>query len=125
MRIVRAEEVERLSRSAAEKDQPIVPQWWEGRYDDGRLNAGLVTVKPGAVTPRHTHQGGQVMIVTAGRGFVEDAGERFDVGAGDVVITPAGEVHAHGAADDQPFAHPNLTSGGYSFPADVSEADGR
>ena len=56
-----------------------MPQWWEGPHDDGRLNAGVVTVQPGGVTPPHIHGGGQVMIVTAGCGFVEVDGERFEL----------------------------------------------
>jgi quercetin dioxygenase-like cupin family protein len=116
MRIVRAEEVERVSSAVSEVAEPIVPQWWEGPYDDGRLNAGVVTVKAGGVTPPHIHGGGQVMIVTAGRGFVEVGGERFDLEPGDVVVTPAGELHTHGAAAHQSFSHLNVTGGGYTFP---------
>jgi quercetin dioxygenase-like cupin family protein len=116
MRIVRADEVERASRAVSDQTDAIVPQWWEGPYDDGRLNAGVVTVKPGGVTPPHIHGGGQVMIVTAGRGFVEVGGERFDLGPGDVVVAPAGELHTHGALADQSFSHLNVTGGGYTFP---------
>jgi quercetin dioxygenase-like cupin family protein len=116
MRIVRAEEVARQSRSAPAEDQPIVPQWWEGPHDDGRLNAGVVHVKPGGVTPPHIHGGGQVMIVIAGRGFVEAGDERIELGVGDLVVTPAGELHRHGATDEEAFAHLNVTGGGYTFP---------
>jgi quercetin dioxygenase-like cupin family protein len=116
MRIVRADEVERVSGLVAQQAQPIVPHWWEGPYDDGRLNAGVVTVNPGATTPPHTHGGGQVMIVTAGRGFVEVGGERFELAPGDVVVTPAGELHTHGAAENESFCHLNVTGGGYTFP---------
>jgi quercetin dioxygenase-like cupin family protein len=116
MRIVRAEEVERISAAASEAPESIVPQWWEGPHDDGRLNAGVVRVKPGGVTPPHIHEGGQVMIVTAGRGFVDVGGERFELGPGDVVVTPAGELHTHGAHPDQSLSHLNVTGGGYTFP---------
>jgi quercetin dioxygenase-like cupin family protein len=121
MRIVRAEEVEQLSGAIPEEAQVIAPRWWEGPHDDGRLNAGVVTVSPGGVTPPHIHSGGQVMIVTAGRGFVEVDGERFDLGPGDVVVAPAGELHSHGAADDESFSHLNVTGGGYSFPTRPQE----
>jgi quercetin dioxygenase-like cupin family protein len=116
MRIVRADEVQRVSGALSEQTDPIAPQWWEGPHEDGRLNAGVVTVKAGGVTPPHIHKGGQVMIVTAGRGFVEVSGERFDLEPGDVVVAPAGELHTHGAADDQSLCHLNVTGGGYTFP---------
>jgi quercetin dioxygenase-like cupin family protein len=117
VRIVPAAEVEEISRAVPQEGPAIVPQWWEGPYDDGRLNAGVVTVQPGGVTPPHIHGGGQVMIVTAGQGFVEVDGERFELRPGDVVVTPAGELHTHGAAADQPLSHLNVTGGGYTFPA--------
>jgi quercetin dioxygenase-like cupin family protein len=46
-------------------------------------------VSPGGITRPHIHTGGQVMIVTAGRGFVEVEGKRFELGPGDVVTPPA------------------------------------
>ena len=33
---------------------------------------------------------------------------------GDVVVTPAGELHSHGAVADQTFSHLNVTGGGYA-----------
>lgn len=116
MRIVRAEDVERASSDIPDEPGRIVPQWWEGPHGDGRLNAGVVTMSPGGVTPPHVHEGGQVMIVTAGRGFVEAGGERVELSVGDVVVTPAGELHTHGAVADSSFSHLNVTGGGYSFP---------
>jgi quercetin dioxygenase-like cupin family protein len=55
------------------------------------------------------------MVVTGGRGFVETAGERVEVGRGDVVICPPGELHTHGACDDSSFSHLTVTTGGYTF----------
>jgi quercetin dioxygenase-like cupin family protein len=124
MRIVRAEEVEQLSGAIPDEGQRIAPHWWEGPHDDGRLNAGVVTVSPGGITPPHIHIGGQVMIVTAGRGFVEVDGNRFELGPGDVVVTPGGELHTHGAGADQSFSHLNVTGGGYTFPTRPSEGEG-
>lgn len=116
MQIIPADEVADLCRSAPEDGVGIVPHWWEGPHDDGRLNAGVVTVMPGGVTPPHVHEGGQVMIAVSGTGFVEADGRRTTLRAGDVVVTPAGELHTHGAEGDGPFCHLNVTAGGYSFP---------
>ena len=81
-----------------------------------RLDVGAVTVKAGTATPPHVHLGGQVILVTHGRGFVETDGNRVEIQAGDVVICPPGELHTHGALDDTPLSHLTVTTGGYSFP---------
>jgi quercetin dioxygenase-like cupin family protein len=88
----------------------------EGPFNGPRLDVAIVTVSPGGVTPPHLHLGGQVIVVTAGRGFVETGGTRVDVGEGDIVICPPGELHTHGAAEDCALSHLTVTTGGYSFP---------
>lgn len=40
----------------------------------GRVATGLVTFEPGARTAWHTHPAGQILIVTAGRGWVQSKG---------------------------------------------------
>lgn len=92
------------------------PHWLEGPHNSDRLDVGLATFAPGAVVPPHVHLGGQVIVVTAGRGFVEADGVRVEIAEGDVVICPPGELHSHGAVADEPFAHLTVTTGGYSFP---------
>jgi quercetin dioxygenase-like cupin family protein len=116
VRIVRAEEVAELSAAVPEEPDRLVPHWLEGPVNGDRLDVGLVTVSAGGATPPHVHIGGQVMVVTAGRGFVETGGERLVVTAGDVVICPPGELHTHGAEEDGPFSHLTVTTGGYTFP---------
>jgi len=116
MRVVRSAEVEQLAQRVPDEPGRLVPEWWEGPHDEG-LSAGIVNMSPGGVTPPHVHLGGQVMFVTAGRGWVEAGGEHVDLGPGDVVVAPAGELHVHGAAEDSAFSHLNVTAGGYTFPA--------
>lgn len=54
-----------------------------------------------ARTSWHTHTAGQLIMVTSGTGIVANrAGEVTVVRSGDVVHTPAGEEHWHGAAPD-------------------------
>jgi quercetin dioxygenase-like cupin family protein len=122
MRLVRADEVHSLG---AEPDEPgrLVPQWLEGPFNGDRLDVAVVTLSPGGAAPPHVHLGGQVIVVTGGRGFVETAGERVVVGEGDIVICPPGELHTHGAEADSPFSHLTVTTGGYSFP-EPPPADG-
>jgi quercetin dioxygenase-like cupin family protein len=56
-----------------------------------------------------------VIVVISGRGYVETADERVVVGPGDVVISPPGELHTHGADAAGPWAHLTVTTGGYRF----------
>ena len=41
----------------------------------------------------------------AGRGILATETQRNEVGPGDVVQVPAGELHWHGAAGDEEFVH--------------------
>lgn len=71
-----------------------------------RAGAGHVTFEPSARTNWHTHPIGQLLLVTAGRGFVQKHGEPAQViQAGDVVWIAADEQHWHGAAKDTMMSH--------------------
>ncbi|MGB3045485.1 MAG: cupin domain-containing protein [Xanthobacteraceae bacterium] len=75
-----------------------------------RASAGLVNFAPGARTVWHTHPAGQLLIVTAGQGWVqEDGKERRVINPGDAVWIPAGVKHWHGATATSPMAHIALT----------------
>lgn len=115
MKIVRAREALELSARIPNEEARLLPNWLEGPFNSDRLDVGIVTVSPGGVTPPHTHIGGQVIVVTAGRGFVETNGTRTEIGEADIVICPPGELHAHGALADGPLSHLTVTTGGYSF----------
>ena len=81
-----------------------------GSEEPGRVNTGLVTFEPGARTAWHTHPAGQILIVTAGRGWVQsEGGERVDVTPGDSVWFPAGERHWHGATATTAMTHIAVT----------------
>ncbi len=121
MRVVRAPEVAELSEQTSVGESGVFPHWLEGPFNGDRLDVALVKVSPGAVTPPHTHLGGQVIVVTGGRGFVEANGTRIEIGANDVVICPPRELHTHGAWADGPLSHLTVTTGGYSFPDRVSD----
>ena len=60
----------------------------------------------GAHTRPHTHSTDQVLCFVRGNGFIWIAGEeRRIVEKRGVVVVPAGVVHMHGAADDEPICH--------------------
>ena len=74
--------------------------------EPSRSSASSVTFEPGARTAWHTHPVGQVLIVTAGTGLVQQWGgpiEEFR--AGDVVRIPLGVKHWHGASPTSRMAH--------------------
>lgn len=81
----------------------------EGRFQreaPARIGGGTVTFAPGAHTAWHTHPLGQTLVVTRGRGYVQQWGrpaERF--GPGDVVWIGPGIKHWHGAGPDEAMTH--------------------
>ena len=69
-----------------------------------------VTFEPACRNFWHIHHakkgGGQILLVTAGRGYYQEYGkEPRELHPGDVVNIPAGVKHWHGAAKDSWFAH--------------------
>ena len=71
---------------------------------------GNVTFEPGCRNWWHIHHaksgGGQMLLVTAGRGYYQEWGkEAQEIKPGDVIHIPAGVKHWHGAAPDSWFAH--------------------
>jgi len=71
-----------------------------------RVSVASVTFEPGARSAWHTHPLGQTLVVTAGRGRVQNWGDQIEeIQPGDVVWTPAGEKHWHGAAPTTAMSH--------------------
>lgn len=65
-----------------------------------KSNGAAVTFLPGARSHWHTHPAGQVLIVTEGTGWVQEKGvEKLVMQPGDVIWTPPGVSHWHGATD--------------------------
>jgi 4-carboxymuconolactone decarboxylase len=65
-----------------------------------------VTFEPGARTAWHTHPLGQILIVTAGSGLVQQwGGPVEEILPGDVVRIPPGVKHWHGAAPAAAMTH--------------------
>jgi quercetin dioxygenase-like cupin family protein len=69
-------------------------------------SGGLVTFEPGARSVWHTHPAGQVLIVTSGTGWVqEEGGQKREIKPGDVIWTPPGVKHWHGATASTSMSH--------------------
>ena len=75
-----------------------------------QVSIGNVTFEPGCRNNWHIHRaargGGQILLVTAGRGWYQEWGKPARaLRAGNVVNIPANVKHWHGAARDSWFAH--------------------
>lgn len=69
-------------------------------------SAGMVTFEPGARTNWHKHPGGQVLLVTTGKGYYQEKGASIKIiYKGDVVKCPPGIEHWHGASPDAEMSH--------------------
>ena len=78
--------------------------------NEGGVSVSNVTFEPGCRNNWHIHRaargGGQILLVTAGRGWYQEWGKPARaLQAGDVVNIPANVKHWHGAARDSWFAH--------------------
>lgn len=70
------------------------------------FGGSLVTFEPGARSAWHTHPCGQTLIVTAGLGWTQCAGEPKQViRPGDVITCPPDKRHWHGATDTTAMTH--------------------
>ena len=72
-----------------------------------RIGVGNVTFEPSCRNFWHIHhKGGQVLLVTGGRGWYQERGKPAqELHAGDVVNIAPGIKHWHGAARDSWFVH--------------------
>ncbi len=70
------------------------------------VSGATVTFEPGARTAWHTHPLGQTLIVTAGSGWVQEAGKPAQsIKPGDTVWIPPHVKHWHGATAKTAMTH--------------------
>lgn len=68
--------------------------------------AGNVVFEAGARSNWHSHPAGQILLVTAGKGYHQIEGESKEIiRKGDVVQCPPGVFHWHGASADSSMTH--------------------
>lgn len=69
-------------------------------------NIGLVTFAPGARSKWHYHPGGQILLVTNGKGLYQEKGKAVEkIKKGDIVKCPPHVLHWHGATPTDTMAH--------------------
>jgi len=74
--------------------------------EPARVLVASVTFEPGARTAWHAHPLGQILIVTAGCGWVQcEGGPVEEIHPGDVIWFEPGEKHWHGAAPTTAMTH--------------------
>jgi len=74
--------------------------------EPSRIRVNTVRFSPSARTAWHSHAVGQTLYVIEGVGRAQSrGGEIVEIRPGDVVHTPPGEWHWHGAAPDRFMTH--------------------
>jgi quercetin dioxygenase-like cupin family protein len=119
MRLVRISDLDEVAMPQAE----AVPGWTGepvsrsrqtilGAGDSSDYSCSVFGFAPGATTGWHSHDCDQILIVTAGTGFIANERGEHEMTVGDVVHIPAGEYHAHGTTADTGMSHIAITTVG-------------
>lgn len=86
-----------------------------------RVMVNTVCFNPGARTYWHSHAEGQILVVTHGRGLIQNRDEKSVIEPGDVVYVPPGEEHWHGAAGETLLIHLAISLGPTTWLEEVSD----
>ena len=79
---------------------------------------------PGARTKWHSHEGGQIILVEDGVGlYQEKGGPVVELHAGETHYCPPGVVHWHGASPKAGGTQFNVSRGGITWLAEVTDAE--
>lgn len=92
------------------------------------ISMGNVTFEPGARSNWHYHPGGQVLIITHGKGYYQEEGKQVQIiKAGEVIKCPPNIKHWHGASPGESMTHTaistNIDQGGVVWQEPVNEKD--
>ncbi|HEI8867491.1 cupin domain-containing protein [Serratia sp. AKBS12] len=109
------EEKMKIQRSGSQPSQAGPAAYFSGQVridapfqgsESARVGGATVTFEPGARTAWHTHPLGQTLIVTQGRGWLQQWGEAVqEINQGDIVWIPQGVKHWHGATATTAMTH--------------------
>lgn len=67
------------------------------------ISAFLLRAQPGQGPGPHRHPYDEVQFIREGRGLYVVEGQEFEVGAGDILVIKAGEVHSFRCIGDAPL----------------------
>lgn len=83
---------------------------------------GNVTFEPGCINKWHKHPGGQILLVTGGRGYYQEEGKPAqELNPGDIVKISPNIKHWHGASKDSWFVHLSIETNAEAGPAEWLE----
>ncbi|GAA3105163.1 (R)-mandelonitrile lyase [Streptosporangium carneum] len=101
--------IEQPPTSKAPADMFTGDAWWDVIYrgeEPSRARANVVRFAPGARTAWHSHGLGQTLYIMEGLALIQSrGGQLIEAHPGDIVRTPPGEEHWHGAAPDRFMIH--------------------
>jgi quercetin dioxygenase-like cupin family protein len=81
-----------------------------GASKHSNVSGGQVEFSLGARSNWHTHPAGQTLVITSGIGWVQqEGGQKIEVKPGDVIWTPPGVKHWHGATSKNSMTHIAVT----------------
>lgn len=90
--------------------------------DEFNCPIGNVTFEPGCRNNWHKHPGGQILLVTGGRGYYQEEGKPAqELKSGDVVKISPNVKHWHGATSDSWFVHLSIETNANAGPAEWLE----
>ena len=82
-----------------------------GANEHTSSTGGHVIFAPGARSAWHSHPAGQILIVTSGAGWIqEEGGQKREIKPGDIIWTPPGVKHWHGATATNSMSHIAITN---------------
>lgn len=94
--------------------------WREVMHRRDGTTVGKNFFTPCARTHWHSHEGGQILIVESGEGFVADADGITRIGIGDIVWTPPAVRHWHGGSHERSLLHTAISFGEVQWQEAVS-----
>lgn len=109
MKIISVKEVKKQELGSPLFTGTVIRQSPVTDNEGSDLSIDYIHFPKGVRNKFHKHANDQVLIVTRGRGIVATKEQEFKVKEGDVVWTPAGEAHWHGAATRFPLSHISVT----------------
>ena len=102
------------------KGEKVSPEYFTGQAwlnilvpqdETNNYAVGNVLFEPGSRNNWHTHPAGQILLITAGKGYYQERGKpaRFLI-KGDVVVIPSKVEHWHGGSRDNSLTHIVITN---------------
>lgn len=90
--------------------------------EPAKVGGATVTFEPGARTAWHTHPLGQTLLVTQGRGWLQEWGKApEELNQGDIAWIPPGVKHWHGACAQTAMTHIAIAEAVNGSPVDWLE----